>query len=105
MSSSFYPTRAPKNLSATEASQVVKLTEQQPQLDITVRVQNTGTKPVYLNFGENSDVSASSTTGMVVMPLVQPELFNLPENQTHLAYACASGDTSTLQVVLGRKGK
>ncbi len=104
MSGLFYPTRPPRNLSATEVSGVIKLSEQQPQLDIALRVQNTGDKPVYLTFGD-SDVAASSSTGMVVLPAVQPELINIPENVTYMAYACAAGETTTLQVILGRRGR
>ncbi len=105
MSGLFYPTKPPRNLSATEVSGAIKLSEQQPQLDIAMRVQNTGTKSVYLTFGENSEVAASSSTGMVVLPAVQPELINIPENITYMAYACAAGETTTLQVILGRRGR
>lgn len=103
--SNFYPVQPPQNLSASATSATTKLTATNPQLDIVVRVVNSGDKNVYLNFGEDGDVTSSSTSGMIVLSKALPEYINLPENRHYLAYACASGETTTLQIVLGRMGK
>jgi hypothetical protein len=100
----YYPTTTPKNLSATAASQSVQLCGINPQTEISLRVVNTGSKPVFLKFGKSDADAASSTTGMVVMNGAPAEVFNWPEGYTHLAYVCAGTDTTTLQVVLGRGG-
>jgi hypothetical protein len=103
--SNFYPVQPPSNLSVSSTSARLKLSDNFPQLDITARLVNTGSKIVYVAFGD-AEVTASDTTGIAILSgAIPPELLNIPENTTHMAYATASGDTGTLQITLGRMGK
>jgi len=101
----FYPTLPPLNLSAVETSNVAPIAGgSSDTTEISLRVVNTGSKPAYLAFGKNSNVSASSTTGMAILPGAPAEVFNWPIGYTHLAYACAPTETTTVQVQSGRGG-
>ncbi len=99
----FYPTLPPKVLAATEASAVVEIAGTDTS-EISIRVVNAGSKAVYIAFGKTSGVTASSTTGTIVLAAAPAEVFNWPIGYTHLAYACAAGDTTTLHVQSGRGG-
>lgn len=58
-----------------------------------VRIQNTGTVPVYIKFG-GADVAAT-ITDMPIMDNTTPELIRRPQGATHVAAITAAG-TATI---------
>lgn len=65
----------------------------------TVRIVNSGTETIFLQFGKDNTVTASTTTGMPMLGNTV-ETFLLPNDITHIAAVAASAG-NTMYVTTG----
>lgn len=99
----FYPTKPSLTVSVTAVTTSVQIADANIQLDISLRVINSGTKTAFLAFGQE-DITATSSSGMPVLSLAPSEILNIPEGTTFMAAICGGTDTTTLIVTPGRGG-
>mgnify|MGYP000151938848 FL=1 len=97
----FSPVGATATLSATNTTGNVALTSIGTNVNRSVRVYNAGTATVFLTFGNDSTITA--TTAGMPLPSGGIEVFQLGPNITYAAGITASG-TATVYFTSGMGG-